>query len=106
MNIREIAGMAPVIPVLRITEIEHAVPLARALVAGGLKALEIALGTRVALAGGVEMLRALAESCPDVGFWPTGWNGARKMPNFMPRWAMRVVPPRSNTHSSCRVMAG
>ncbi len=37
MNIREIVGLAPVIPVLTVTEIEHAVPLARALVAGGLR---------------------------------------------------------------------
>src|SRR4051794_1814374 len=25
-----------------------------------------------------------------VGFSPTRWNGARKMPNFMPRWAICV----------------
>jgi len=31
VNIREIVGLAPVIPVLTITELEHAVPLARAL---------------------------------------------------------------------------
>lgn len=58
MNIREIAGLAPVVPVLRITELEHAVPLARALVAGGLKALEITLGTSVALAA-VEAIRGV-----------------------------------------------
>ena len=45
MNIREIVGFAPVIPVLTITDLEHAVPLARALTAGGLRVLEITLRT-------------------------------------------------------------
>jgi 2-dehydro-3-deoxyphosphogluconate aldolase/(4S)-4-hydroxy-2-oxoglutarate aldolase len=35
MNIREILGLAPVIPVLTIGDAAHAVPLARALIAGG-----------------------------------------------------------------------
>jgi len=41
---------APVLPVIVIEAIEHAVPLARALVAGGLPVLEITLRTPVALA--------------------------------------------------------
>jgi 2-dehydro-3-deoxyphosphogluconate aldolase/(4S)-4-hydroxy-2-oxoglutarate aldolase len=49
LNIREIAGIAPVIPVLTIRNLEHAVPLARALVAGGLPVLEITLRTPIAL---------------------------------------------------------
>jgi 2-dehydro-3-deoxyphosphogluconate aldolase / (4S)-4-hydroxy-2-oxoglutarate aldolase len=36
VNIREILGLTPVIPVLTITKLEHAVPLALALTAGGL----------------------------------------------------------------------
>jgi 2-dehydro-3-deoxyphosphogluconate aldolase/(4S)-4-hydroxy-2-oxoglutarate aldolase len=48
VNIREIVGFAPVIPVLTITELEHAVPLARALSAGGLRVLEITLRTPAA----------------------------------------------------------
>ncbi len=50
----------PVIPVLTITDLAHAVPLARALVAGGLPAIEVTLRTPVAIeaiaaiAGGVE----------------------------------------------------
>lgn len=56
MNIREIAGMAPVIPVLTITKLEHAVPLAYALTTGGLRVLEIALRTPVALAA-IEAMR-------------------------------------------------
>ena len=49
MTIDEIAALAPVIPVLVIDDIAHAVPLGRALVAGGLPVLEITLRTPVAL---------------------------------------------------------
>jgi 2-dehydro-3-deoxyphosphogluconate aldolase / (4S)-4-hydroxy-2-oxoglutarate aldolase len=56
VNIRDIAALTPVIPVLRILELEHAVPLARALTAGGLCAMEIALRTPVALAA-IEAIR-------------------------------------------------
>lgn len=40
---------APVIPVLSITDLTHAVPLAEALIAGGLPVLEVSLSTPVAL---------------------------------------------------------
>ena len=43
-------SLAPVIPVLVIEDIAHAVPLGRALVAGGLPVLEITLRTPVAMA--------------------------------------------------------
>lgn len=49
MKIEEIMTQAPVIPVLIIDEVEHAVPLGRALVEGGLRVLEITLRTPVAL---------------------------------------------------------
>ncbi|HEX3950973.1 MAG TPA: bifunctional 4-hydroxy-2-oxoglutarate aldolase/2-dehydro-3-deoxy-phosphogluconate aldolase [Steroidobacteraceae bacterium] len=48
MNIREIVGMARVIPVLTVSDAADAVLLARALVAGGLRVLEITLDTPVA----------------------------------------------------------
>ena len=47
---------APVVPVLTIADLAVAVPLARALVAGGLTALEITLRT----AAGLECIRAIA----------------------------------------------
>src|SRR5450755_454914 len=67
MNIREIVGLAPVIPVLTITELEHAVPLARALSAGGLRVLEITLRTPVALAAIDAMRKALPDAVIGVG---------------------------------------
>ncbi|WP_339766160.1 bifunctional 4-hydroxy-2-oxoglutarate aldolase/2-dehydro-3-deoxy-phosphogluconate aldolase [uncultured Pseudosulfitobacter sp.] len=44
-----IAQMAPIIPVLVVDDATHAAPLARALVAGGLPALEVTLRTPAAL---------------------------------------------------------
>jgi 2-dehydro-3-deoxyphosphogluconate aldolase / (4S)-4-hydroxy-2-oxoglutarate aldolase len=67
LNIREIVGLAPVIPVLTITELEHAVPLARALVAGGLRVLEITLRTPVALAAIEAMRQAIPDAIVGVG---------------------------------------
>ncbi|TPW32505.1 2-dehydro-3-deoxy-phosphogluconate aldolase [Martelella alba] len=47
----------PVVPVLIVEEVAHAVPLARALVEGGLKALEITLRTPAAL----DVIKAMSE---------------------------------------------
>ncbi len=67
MNIREILGFAPVIPLLSITEVGHAVPLARALTAGGLRVLEVMLGTPVALAAIESMRNAVPDAIIGVG---------------------------------------
>lgn len=56
-----IVARAPVIPVLTIEERERAVPLARALVRGGLPVLEITLRTEAAL----EAIRAVAAEVPE-----------------------------------------
>ncbi len=48
-SIKDIMNTSPVIPVMVINQLEHAVPLAHALVEGGLKVLEITLRTPVAL---------------------------------------------------------
>jgi 2-dehydro-3-deoxyphosphogluconate aldolase/(4S)-4-hydroxy-2-oxoglutarate aldolase len=53
---REICGLAPVIPVLVVRDAAHAVPLAEALVAGGLPVLEVTLRTPAALG----VIRAMA----------------------------------------------
>ena len=45
----EICRLAPVVPVLVIDDLAHAAPLAQALVAGGLPALEVTLRTPCAL---------------------------------------------------------
>ena len=53
----EVAALAPIIPVLVIKDLTHARPLAEALVAGGLPALEVTLRTPDAL----EAIRAMAQ---------------------------------------------
>lgn len=67
MNIREIVALSPVIPVLIINEIEHAVPLARALAAGGLRVLEVTLRTAVAIPAIEAMRNAVPEAIVGVG---------------------------------------
>jgi 2-dehydro-3-deoxyphosphogluconate aldolase / (4S)-4-hydroxy-2-oxoglutarate aldolase len=49
ITIETIMTMGPVIPVLVIDDVSHARPIAEALVAGGLRALEVTLRTPVAL---------------------------------------------------------
>jgi 2-dehydro-3-deoxyphosphogluconate aldolase/(4S)-4-hydroxy-2-oxoglutarate aldolase len=57
MNIDAIMRVAPVIPVIVIDDVAHAVPLAEALVAGGLRVLEVTLRTPAALSA----IRAMKE---------------------------------------------
>lgn len=52
---------APVIPVIVLQAVEHAVPLARALVAGGIRMLEVTLRTPVALS----CIEAIAKEVPE-----------------------------------------
>jgi 2-dehydro-3-deoxyphosphogluconate aldolase/(4S)-4-hydroxy-2-oxoglutarate aldolase len=59
--IEQTLRLGPVIPVLVIDDLEQAVPLARALVAGGLKVLEITLRTHDAL----EVIELVASSVPE-----------------------------------------
>jgi len=51
----------PVVPVIVIKNIDHAVPLARALLAGGIKVLEITLRSEAA----VEAIRRVSREVPD-----------------------------------------
>ncbi|GGN92142.1 ketohydroxyglutarate aldolase [Streptomyces albiflavescens] len=56
-----VLDLAPVVPVVVVTDAADAVPLARALVAGGLPAIEVTLRTPVAL----DAIRAIAAQVPD-----------------------------------------
>ena len=60
MTLEDILRIAPVVPVLTIEDEAHAVPLARALVAGGLRALEITLRTPAAI-GAIERIAGEVE---------------------------------------------
>ncbi len=52
---------APVIPVIVLSDIAHAVPLARALVAGGIRMLEVTLRTSIAL----QCIERIAKEVPE-----------------------------------------
>ncbi|GGR95779.1 ketohydroxyglutarate aldolase [Streptomyces aureoverticillatus] len=56
-----VLDLAPVVPVVVVDDPHDAVPLARALVAGGLPAIEVTLRTPVAL----DAIRAIADGVPD-----------------------------------------
>ncbi|MFD7440775.1 bifunctional 4-hydroxy-2-oxoglutarate aldolase/2-dehydro-3-deoxy-phosphogluconate aldolase [Streptomyces sp. NPDC059909] len=56
-----VLDLAPVVPVVVIDDAADAVPLARALVAGGLPAIEVTLRTPAAL----DAVRAIADEVPD-----------------------------------------
>lgn len=61
MNTHELMDLAPVVPVVVIDDPDAAVPLARALVAGGLPAIEVTLRTPTAL----EAIKRIAAEVPD-----------------------------------------
>jgi len=57
-----VLDVVPVMPVVVLDSLEHAVPVARALVAGGLPAVELTLRTPVAL----DAIRAIASEVPEI----------------------------------------
>ena len=61
MNPFEIASHGPVIPVIVIDRLEDALPLAEALLAGGVKVLEVTLRTPV----GLPAIEAIARKVPE-----------------------------------------
>lgn len=57
----EVFAAGPVVPVLVIEHVEDAVPIAKALMAGGIKVLEVTLRTPAAL----DVIKAIADNVPD-----------------------------------------
>ena len=60
-NTLELVAFGPVIPVIVLQRLEHAVPMARALVAGGVRVLEVTLRTAAARA----CMEAIAREVPE-----------------------------------------
>jgi 2-dehydro-3-deoxyphosphogluconate aldolase / (4S)-4-hydroxy-2-oxoglutarate aldolase len=58
----DLLGIAPVVPVVVVESLDQAVPVARALVAGGLPVIELTLRTPVAL----EAIRAIGAEVPEI----------------------------------------
>jgi 2-dehydro-3-deoxyphosphogluconate aldolase / (4S)-4-hydroxy-2-oxoglutarate aldolase len=67
MSIRSLLALAPVIPVLTVEQLDHAVPLAQALSSGGLRVLEVTLRTPVALQAIEAMRKAVPDAVVGVG---------------------------------------
>ncbi|HWK85458.1 MAG TPA: bifunctional 4-hydroxy-2-oxoglutarate aldolase/2-dehydro-3-deoxy-phosphogluconate aldolase [Caldimonas sp.] len=63
----DLAEYGPVIPVIVIDRVEHAVPMARALVEGGVRVLEVTLRTTAALAAIDAIARAVPEAIVGAG---------------------------------------
>ena len=61
MHPLELAELGPVIPVIVLNRVEDAVPMAQALVAGGVRVLEVTLRTAVAL----QCMEAIARAVPE-----------------------------------------
>jgi 2-dehydro-3-deoxyphosphogluconate aldolase/(4S)-4-hydroxy-2-oxoglutarate aldolase len=61
LTARDVMRDAPVIPVIVLNEVAQAVPLARALVAGGIRMLEVTLRTPVA----ISCIEAIAREVPE-----------------------------------------
>lgn len=67
LNPLDIAGYGPVIPVIVIERVEDALPLAEALLAGGVKVLEVTLRTPAGLPAIEAIARTLPEAVVGVG---------------------------------------
>ncbi|MFE9094235.1 hypothetical protein [Streptomyces sp. NPDC007264] len=84
-----VLDLAPVVPVVVVADVADAVPLARALVGGGLPAIEVTLRTPAALffpaqaSGGTARLRSPAGPLPQARFFPTGGIGPANAPEYL-----------------------
>jgi 2-dehydro-3-deoxyphosphogluconate aldolase / (4S)-4-hydroxy-2-oxoglutarate aldolase len=89
MRLESILRRAPVIPVVIIEDLKDAVPLARALVAGGLPVIEITLRT----AAGLEAIRAISAEVPGAVVGAGTALSAAQFENAVAAGAKFVVSP-------------
>ncbi len=66
-QLAEVLALGPIIPVITIDRLEDAVPLARALVAGGVRLLEITLRTPAGMAGAEAIIREVPDAVVGIG---------------------------------------
>lgn len=67
MNTLDLANYGPVIPVIVINKVEDAVPMAEALLAGGIRVLEVTLRTSCALEAMEAIIKAVPEAIVGAG---------------------------------------
>ncbi len=66
-RLADVLALGPVIPVITINRLQDAVPLARALVAGGVRLLEITLRTPDGMAGAEAIIREVPDAVVGIG---------------------------------------
>ena len=88
---------APVIPVIVLSDVAHAVPLARALLAGGIRMLEVTLRTPAALACIEAIAREVPEAVAGAGTVRSAAD-AKAAANAGARFAVQVVPAPQGGH--------
>lgn len=62
MQVLDVLNMGPVLPVVTLDDVRHAVPLARALLAGGIRTVEVTLRTP----GALDSVRAIRQDVPEL----------------------------------------
>ena len=87
----------PIMPVIVIEEIEHAVPLAKALIAGGIHCLEVTLRTEAGLAA----IEKISKECPDAIVGAGTVTTAQQMKQVKLAGAKFVISP-GISHELCR----
>ena len=85
----EILQTGPVVPVMVIEDVEHAVPLAKALVAGGVRVLEITLRSDAAL----ESIKRISEQVPDAIVGAGTVASAKDLENIVAAGAVFAISP-------------
>jgi 2-dehydro-3-deoxyphosphogluconate aldolase/(4S)-4-hydroxy-2-oxoglutarate aldolase len=88
-SLESLLRRAPVVPVVIIDDVKHAVPLARALVAGGLPLIEVTLRTPA----GLDCIRAIAQEVPDAVAGAGTILNARDFENAVAAGAKFAVSP-------------
>ena len=92
MQIKDILNAGPVIPVIVLKELSHAVPLAKALIAGGVRVLEVTLRTPIAL----DAVRAIKEAVPQAIVGVGTVTTAKQIQSCMDAGAQFAVSPASS----------
>ena len=92
MQIKDILNAGPVIPVIVLQELSHAVPLARAFVAGGVRVLEVTMRTPIAL----DAVRAIREAVPQAIVGAGTVTSAKELQASIDAGAQFAVSPGSS----------
>ncbi|WP_218354886.1 bifunctional 4-hydroxy-2-oxoglutarate aldolase/2-dehydro-3-deoxy-phosphogluconate aldolase [Alteromonas lipotrueiana] len=85
----EVFAAGPVVPVLVINDVEKAVPLAKALMAGGIKVLEVTLRTAQAL----DVIKRIATEVPDALIGAGTVTNAQELKNVVEAGAKFAISP-------------